>query len=227
MILPTRFAGLALSLIIAGAASLRAESVSYPEKNPAFTVDVPANWQTLFENGALKMAPKQGDVLVLFQHVTDVKDEAGAKAGLPRLAEQAGQTFSVKNGEVAVQPMQTDAGKFKTWMTAYRGKDKDNEDAFWYVATFAPKPGDYYLMTVVYSLKDEKNSAADRATIQTSIRPAASAPATTASPSPAASVAPATDADKTDADDDDDDDDDDDATQSSGIGAAAKPTPNR
>lgn len=177
-------AALCLSLcFIAGVASARAESVSYPEKNPAFTFDLPQDWKAVFDNGALKLAPKQGDALVLFQHVSDVKDDATAKEALPVLARKAGETFSMKDGHVAVKETETTAGKFKTLMTAYKGKDKDNEDAFWYVAIFAPTKGDYYLMTVVYSLKDEKQTANDRALIQTSIRPAgttATAPASKA-----------------------------------------------
>ncbi len=208
---------------VAGLGTAIAEPASYPEKNPAFTFDVPADWKAVFDNGALKVVPKSGDALVMFQQVTDVKDDAAAKAGLPVLAQKAAKTFSMENATVAVQPMETEAGKFKAFMTAYKGKNK-GEDSFWYLAMFAPTKGNYYLMTAVYDLKDEKKTADDRAAIQMSLRPAGAAPAASTAPSATASASPNADTKKKGSDDDDDD-----ATTaakksaSGGLGAVVEP----
>jgi hypothetical protein len=228
MVTPSRFIFLALAVFTAaGLGTAGAEPASYPEKNPAFTFDVPKDWKAVFDNGALKIIPQSGDALVMFQSVTDVKDDAAAKNGLPVLAKQAAKTFSMENAEVAVQPMESEAGKFKAFMTAYKGKNK-GDDSFWYLAMFAPTKGNYYLMTVVYDLKDEKKTADDRGAIQMSIRPVGAAPAASASPSATASASPKSETKKKGSDDNDADDDDDATTAGKksapgGLGAAIKP----
>jgi hypothetical protein len=185
-------ASLALSILLpaAGVAGT-AESVSYPEKGAAFTVDVPSGWQTMFDNGALKIGGP-ADALVMFQRVTDVNDEARAKSALPRLGEMAAKTFSMKNAEVATPPAAAEVGKFKGFSTTYKGKDTDNDDAVWTVTTFAPTKGDYYVMTVVYPAKSEKESAAERAAVLASVRAADSSAKTSSKE----------DSDEADADDD-------------------------
>jgi hypothetical protein len=153
-----------------GPAALRAETVSYPEKNPIFSVGVPDGWHVKHDKGAVMLVPS-ADAAVLLQHVSDVKDAEAAKAGLPALAKGAAKTFSMENATVVTPAGPLKVGEFKGFGTEYKGKDKDGEDAFWQVMIFAPKKDDdYYLMTVVCSDKDDKKTAADRDAIVSSVK---------------------------------------------------------
>lgn len=149
---------------------LRAETVSYPEDKPAFTVNVPEGWQTARKNGSLMLATN-ADVVVSFQHVTDVHEDAEAKTGLKVLSEQAGKTFGMSDAEVVTPASPMQVGTFKGFAAEYKGKDKDGERAFWQCLIFAPQKGDYYLATIVCSDKDDKKTAPDRESIIKSIKP--------------------------------------------------------
>lgn len=157
--------------LAAFADSLRAETVSYPEKDPAFTLETPDGWKTKSENGAI-MIGGSSDAAVLLQHVSDVKDETSAKAGLPKLAAAAAKTFNMKDAKEVTPVSAAEIGEFEGFATEYKGKDKDGEDAFWQLMIFAPKENDYYLVTVVCSDKDDKKTAADRDAIVKSLKAA-------------------------------------------------------
>jgi hypothetical protein len=151
--------------------TMRAESIGYPETEPAFTIEIPDGWETMFDNRALKIGGP-ADALVMFQRVTDVKDDAAAKKGLPTLVEQAGKTFSMTDVAVTAAPAAAEVGKFKGMTSTYKGTDADGEDAVWSVTIFPATKGDYYLMTVVHPKKTAAESAAGRAALQASLTPA-------------------------------------------------------
>lgn len=166
----------ALGLLLFGPfislAPLRAETVSYPDKDPVFSVEVPDGWHVKHDKGAVMLLPN-ADAAALLQHVSDVKDADAAKSGLPSLAKSAAKTFSMKDAEVVTPPAEGTFGGFKGFATEYKGKDKDGESAFWQVLIFSPKnDDDYYLVTVVCSDKDDKKTAADRDAIVNSLKPA-------------------------------------------------------
>ncbi len=164
---------LTLGLLVAAAAPLRAETASYPEKDPAFTVEVPEGWGMKRDNGALMLTTKD-DAAFLFQQVTDVHDAKTAKAGLPNLAAAAAKVFKLKEGAtVTAPPAAMDLGDIKAFGTEYKGKDADNEDAFWQVVIFSPADDkDYYVMTAICSDKTDKKTAPARDAIVKSIKPA-------------------------------------------------------
>jgi predicted Zn-dependent protease len=150
-------------------APLRAETVSYPDKDPVFSVEVPDGWHVKHDKGAVMLVPR-ADAAVLLQHVSDVKDADAAKTGLPSLAKSAAKTFSMNDTAVVTAPNSIKLGEFQGFAAEYKGKDKDGEDAFWQVIIFSRDNDDYYLMTVVCSDKDDKKTAADRDTIVNSVK---------------------------------------------------------
>lgn len=116
------------------------------------------------------MLAGNADAAVLFQHVTDVHDDAEAKTGLKGLADLAAKTFGMTDAEVVTPPTPMQIGTFKGFATEYKGKDKDKEGAFWQCLIFAPQKGNYYVATIVCSDKDDKKTAADRESIIKSIK---------------------------------------------------------
>jgi hypothetical protein len=169
-----RSSGLLFVALTLAATSLRSETAGYPEKNPAFSVEVPEGWSTKREHGSLMLGAPDADAAVLFQHITDVQEDVEAKAGLKPLAEQAAKTFGMTDAKLETPAASIQVGAFKGFATEYKGKDKDGEAAFWQCFIFTPEKGHYYLMTVMCSDKDDKKTADNRNAIVHSIKPPAS-----------------------------------------------------
>ena len=163
----------ALCFITATAVSARAETVSYPEKNPLFTVEVPAGWKAKHENGAITIAA-EANAVVLLQHVDNVKDESAAKAAVPQLADLQGKQFNMQGVRIAVPARATQVGDFKGFMIDGRGTDRAGNDTLWQVMIFAAKDDDYYVVTCLWTNDDAEKTAADRAEIFKSLKAATS-----------------------------------------------------
>jgi hypothetical protein len=148
---------------------LQAESVSYPEKNPAFTVDVPKGWEAKYQNGAVTISA-EANAVVLLQYVETVHDDATAKAAIPQLANMQGQQFNMDNMRISYHCRDLEMGAFKGLMTDGRGIDKGGHDTLWQVMIFAPQPGKYYLVTAMWTNEDGDKTLADRNAILQSLK---------------------------------------------------------
>jgi hypothetical protein len=151
-------------------ASLAAETVSYPEKDPLFAVEVPSGWKAKHENGAIKITAEVNAIFLL-QHVDNVKDEETAQTALPELAALGGKQFKMENVKISDPGRPIRIGDFKGFITDGRGTDKHGNDTLWQVMIFAPKEGDYYLLSCWWTNDDTEKTAADRAGIFKSLKP--------------------------------------------------------
>jgi len=162
------FGGCFIALI---SVSARAETVSYPEKNSLFTVEVPKGWQAKHENGAVKIAA-EANAVCLLQHVDNVKDEDTAKVAVAELADLQGKQFNIQGVRIEVPARATQVGDFKGFMAEGRGIDRAGNDTRWKVMIFAAKDNDYYLVTCLWTSDDAEKTAADRAEIFKSLKAA-------------------------------------------------------
>jgi hypothetical protein len=160
-------AGVAVAAISSG---LAAESVSYPEGNAVFTIDVPKGWEAKHEHGAVKIIAEQADVIFLLQRVSNVKDENTAKEALPELAGVQAKQFALEDMKVAIPTANAEMGDFKGFMTECTGKDRNGKDAFWQLMIFSPKDDDYYLVSCLWAKEDAEKTATDRAQIFKSLK---------------------------------------------------------
>lgn len=146
-----------------------AETTSYPEKDPLFSVEVPSGWQIERGNGAVKLIA-QANAVCLLQHVDNVKNEETAQAALPQLTELEGRQFDLNNLIISGKPKNLKFGDFNCFMTFGRGIDKGGNETHWQVMLFAPKEGDYYLVTCLWTKNDEEKTGPDRASIFNSLK---------------------------------------------------------
>jgi hypothetical protein len=161
----------ALCFVSQTSISARAETVSYPEKNPLFTMEVPKGWEAKHERGAVKIVA-EANALFLLQHVDNVKDEGSAEAALPQLAELEGKQFNMQEVIIAVHGKTVQMGGFKGLITDCKGRDQAGNDTLWQVMIFAAKEGDYYLVTCFWTNDDGPKTATDRADIFKSLKAA-------------------------------------------------------
>ena len=152
-----------------GAQLSRAETASYPEKNPVFTVEAPIGWQIKRENGALKLIP-QANAVCLLQYVENVKDEETARTGLPELTSLEGHQFNLDNLVISAKPKAVRLGDFNGFTTDGRGVDKAGNETFLQTMLVAPKEGVYYLVTCLWTKDDQEKTAADRTAIFNSLK---------------------------------------------------------
>jgi hypothetical protein len=138
------------------------ETVSYPEKDPLFTVNVPAGWEARHEHGAVKIVA-QAEALFVLQHVENVKDDNTAAVALSDLANLQGKQFALEEMKVTSPTAATLMGDFKGFITEYTGKDKRGRDMSWQVLLFSPKDDDYYLVSCFWTKDDATKTATDRA----------------------------------------------------------------
>jgi hypothetical protein len=151
------------------AIALTPETASYPDKNARFTVQVPNGWQAARENGALKLIA-EANAVVLFQFVQDIKSDEAAKTALPQLAEMEGHQFDLEKMQISYHVRDADNGEFKGYMTDAKGTDKGGHETMWQSVIFAPREGEYYLMTALWTTDDTSKTASDRADIFKSLK---------------------------------------------------------
>jgi len=157
------------SLSAAMAQSDRAQTASYPEKNPLFTVEIPNGWQLQRENGAVKLVA-QANAVCLLQHVDNVKDEETAQTALPELMQLEGHQFNLNSLVISGKPKVVKLGDFKGFAAIGRGTDKGGGETLWQTMLFAPKEGDYYLVTCFWTKNEEDKTTVDRTSIFTSLK---------------------------------------------------------
>jgi hypothetical protein len=160
---------LAAGLLSCVAGRLRAESVSYPEKDPLFRVDVPKGWEAKYQNGAVTISA-EANAVILLQYVETVHDDETAKAAIPKLANMQGEQFNMDNMRISYHCRDLEIGAFKGLMTDGRGVDKGGHDTLWQVMIFAPQPGKYYLVTSMWTNEDGEKTLADRNAILQSLK---------------------------------------------------------
>lgn len=151
-------------------ASLAAETVSYPEEDPLFAVEVPSGWEAKHENGAVKIMG-EANAIFLLQHVDNVKDESTAQAAVAELAALEARQFKMENVKIAEPGRPIRIGDFTGFITDGRGTDKHGHDTLWQVMIFAPKEADYYLLSCWWANDDAEKTAADLAGILKSLKP--------------------------------------------------------
>ena len=144
--------------------SARAETVSYPEKNPLFMMEVPKGWEAKHEHGAVKIVA-EANALFLLQHVDNVKDESSAEAALPQLAD-------MQDVKVAVPARAVQMGDFKGLITQLKGRDKAGNETLWQAMIFAAKEDDYYLFTCFWTNDDGPKTATIALIFSKSLKPA-------------------------------------------------------
>jgi hypothetical protein len=130
-----RFVFLTSCLGVASAQLSRAETASYPEKNPLFTVAIPVGWQVQRENGAVKLVAPTGAVCLL-QYVDNIKDEEVAQAASPQLTEFEGHQFSLDNLVISGKSKAAKLGDFRGFTCEGRGVDKGGNETFWKTMLF-------------------------------------------------------------------------------------------
>ena len=160
---------LAVLIVASPIHALTPETASYPQKNARFSVEVPAGWEAKHENGALKLIAT-ANAVVLFQFVQSVKDDGTARSALPQLAELEGRQFDLENMQISHHVRDSENGDFKGLMTDGKGLDKGGHETIWQSVLFAPKEGEYYLMTALWTTEDTAKTAADRADIFKSLK---------------------------------------------------------
>src|SRR3954452_13144242 len=158
------------ALIVASSSrALTPETAVYPQKNARFSVEVPNGWEAKYENGALKLIA-QANAVVLFQVLESVKDDGTAKSALPQLAELEGRQFDLENMQISYHVRDSENGDFKGLMTDAKGVDKGGHETMWQSVLFAPREGEYYLITALSTTADIAKPGPDRADIFKSLR---------------------------------------------------------
>jgi len=148
---------------------LTAETVSYPDDRPVFTVAVPEGWEVRHEHGAVRIIAQANAVFAL-QHVDNVSDDDTAPVALAELASLQGKQFALEEMKVVRPTAPIQMGDFKGFITECVGKDKHGNDTFWQMMIFSPKDKDYYVATCLWTKDDAEKTAADRVDIFKSLK---------------------------------------------------------
>jgi hypothetical protein len=139
-----------------------ADTVSYPEANPVFTIDAPEGWQVKHGHGAVRILAQAADAVLVLQHVDNVKDDDTAAVAVAELATLQGKQFSLADTTVVRPPALGLMGDFKGFITECSGKSRSGMDTSWQVMLFSPKDNDYFVITCLWINDEADKTAADR-----------------------------------------------------------------
>jgi hypothetical protein len=129
---------------------LAAETVEYPEKHSAFSIEVPEGWTAKTNGrGALIIQKEDATAVMIFAAVPKVKDEESAKAYVPaqekataKVAELSDMTEVIP---VTKMPLN---GKIDAVGAKYEGKFSDGSPCVYTVGIFTPEGSAYYSMEI-------------------------------------------------------------------------------
>ncbi|MEY2565315.1 MAG: hypothetical protein QOH88_3508 [Verrucomicrobiota bacterium] len=165
---------LALALMGYSNSSLSAATVSYPETNPAVTMELPKGWTVARQAGdVLIITPDVKNALIMVRRAEVMKDERGVKAELLATAEEAKRMFSLHDVQVGGAPEEKEIGELKSLWNMCTAKDDKEQPAHLQVIIMAPREHEFFVITVLYNDEHQLETIADRTAILMSLKPVA------------------------------------------------------
>ena len=141
---------LAATLFLATALNLKAKTIKYPEKDPAFSITLPDDWTTKpGQDGGLDC--KAGDGSKFYFSIVpfeEVNTEADVKAVLPKLAQGLVDGAKIENVKIGDIREMTATKKVKLFGLDAKGATS-GVDYVITLAAFAPKKGAYFIIMSV------------------------------------------------------------------------------
>jgi hypothetical protein len=163
---------LALSLSICATSSLPAAVVSYPESNPAFTLDLPKGWTVARQGGGvLMLTPEGGNAVLMLRRAEHMKDERDAKTEMAAMVEEAKKIFTLHDVEAKGAPKEKEIGEIKCLEGTYSAKDDKGNGAHFQLTLFAARAGEFFVMTELYNDAHEVETVFDRTLLVSSLKP--------------------------------------------------------
>jgi hypothetical protein len=163
---------LALSLIVYSTSSLSAATVSYPETNPAVTLELPKGWTVARQAGdVLIITPDVKNALIMVRRPEVMKDERGIKAELLAATEEAKRMFSLHDVQVVGGPEEKEIGALKSLWNTYTAKDDKGQPAHFQVIILAASEHELFVITELYNDEHQLETISDRMAILMSLKP--------------------------------------------------------
>ena len=168
-LLPLLALGLSLSL------TARAKPVNFPDEDPAFTVELPKNWESEVlppDNLKLTTGTGKDTIMVLFSSAEEVTDDPTARVYLPAFAEAMATTFEIKDAKASAPAAEIPLnGKVKAVAQEYQGKTASGTDCVLTTAIFSADGKTYYSMVIMGTKARTTATNADQTAIMESITP--------------------------------------------------------
>ncbi|MEY2556848.1 MAG: hypothetical protein QOE34_273 [Verrucomicrobiota bacterium] len=155
---------LVASFLIGTSFSLRAETIKFPEKDPAFSVTLPVGWTaTTDKNGNLRCVAAEGGLTTVIMPQPEVKTDEDLAQFLVALAHEVAQQMELKDfrqGEI--NRSMTENG-LKLFRLNASGTDPKGHEIILPLAGFAPRKGVYFVTSApspsaVYKAQQKENS---------------------------------------------------------------------
>jgi hypothetical protein len=155
---------IAATLLLVPSFSLRAETVKFPEKDPAFSVTPPKGWTvTTDKEGNLHLLCPKDNATTLFIPQPDVKTDDDLAQFLMLLAHELEKNLELKDLRVGeINKSKTENG-LKLFRLNASGTTSDGREMILPLAGFAPRTGVYFITSApcpsdVYKARQKDNS---------------------------------------------------------------------
>jgi hypothetical protein len=163
---------LAASLLITTSLSLRAETVKFPETDPAFSVTIPEGWTVKTDKaGNLHCVAAEGNLTTLFMPQPNIKTDDDLAQFLVALAHEVAGQMELKDLRLGeINKSKTENG-LKLFRLNASGTDPNGREIILPLAGFAPKKGVYFVTSSPSASEVYKKHQKDNSDIINSITP--------------------------------------------------------
>ena len=173
-----------LAVIIAGSLAsftlavspLRAETMTFPKDDPAFSITFPDGWKTKVDpqdnSVSSQPAPDRACVLTLGE-MDGVDDLPGAKAALPKFAAAMAKGAGIKDLKASREPLEVKSPKgVPMVMAEFRGTAEAGAKMVLTIVAFQPgEDADVFILTGAASEEEDKKVEQEASAIVGSITP--------------------------------------------------------
>jgi hypothetical protein len=163
---------LAASFLIAASPNLRAKTIKYPEKDPAFSITLPDGWTAKPDKDGNLDCQAGDDSKFSFSIIAspNITSDEELKSYLPKLAATMAEGAKLKGLKVGDVKEMTTANKVKLMGLNATGQTEGVEMVI-SLAGFAPAKGNYFVIMGAESVEVDKAHDKDMGTILNSISP--------------------------------------------------------
>ncbi len=166
----------AFALLALAASPLRAETVKFPNDDPAFSITFPDSWKTRVDakDNALSAQPAPDRACVLtLREMEGVDDLAGAKAALPKFTAALAKGAGIKDLKPSQEPLEAKSPKgVPMVMAEFRGTSEAGVKMVLTAVIFQPgEDADVFVLTGVASEEEDKKIDQEAGAIVESITP--------------------------------------------------------
>ena len=165
-----------LALFTLAASPLRAETMTFPKEDPAFSITFPDSWKTKVDpkdnSVSAQPAPDRACVLTLGE-MEGVDDLPGAKAALPKFAAALAKGAGINDLKPSREPLEAKSPKgVPMVMAEFRGTTEAGVKMVLTTVAFQPgEDADVFILTGAASEEEDKKVEQEAGAIVESITP--------------------------------------------------------